>query len=211
MITVCCIKWGDKFGPEYVNRLAAGVRRNIHRNAFDFVCFTENPQGIDPEIRTAPLLCDYPGWWQKLGLFRPEVPGITTDRILYFDLACVIVGELDPIIELDADFAICRIWPPEMTPDANNHIYASGAFLLRVGFRTQVWDNFDMSKATPFGDQLWIEQNAPGAYLIPYDWSPSYKMRRLEGGIPPGAKWVMFHGVPKPAECGGWVRELWRK
>lgn len=210
-ITICCVKWGDKFKADYVNKLHRGVARHIKTHRYDFVCFTENTEGIDPEIRTAPLLCpdSYYGWWQKLGLFQPALGAVNTERILYFDLGCVMVGDLDKVIDLQTDFAICQIYPPELTPARYHHVYASGAFLLKVGAHVQVWDRFDMTKATPYGDQLWIEQNAPNAILIPHDWSPSYKLRHLKNKLPENASWVMFHGVPKPHECGGWVKEHW--
>ena len=43
---VICIKWGTKFGPEYVNRLYHMVEKNLsipHR----FVCFTDNSEGLE--------------------------------------------------------------------------------------------------------------------------------------------------------------------
>jgi hypothetical protein len=46
---IICYKWGPLYGPEYVNRVAAMVRRNLgvpHR----FHCITDNPEGLSPEI-----------------------------------------------------------------------------------------------------------------------------------------------------------------
>ena len=48
-VNVITIKWGDRYGPHYVNRLYAGVQRNLSA-AFRFVCFTDNSQGIRPEV-----------------------------------------------------------------------------------------------------------------------------------------------------------------
>ena len=42
---VICIKWGTKFGADYVNRLYRMVEKNLsipHR----FVCFTDNSEGF---------------------------------------------------------------------------------------------------------------------------------------------------------------------
>jgi len=209
-ITICCVKWGEKFGPEYVNRLYGGVARHLRCHAFDFICFTDDAVGIRPEVRTDKPLCNYPRQWGKLGLFRPEIPEILTPRLLYFDLGCVIVGDLDPVIDMASDFAICRDWPPEMRP--GDGAYASGAFLLRVGSRPAVWERFDMANPPTWGDQAWIYRAAPGADLFPYDWSPSYKLRALASlpAPPPEARWIMFHGLPKPHHCNGWVKEHWR-
>ena len=209
-VTICCIKWGAKYGPEYVNRLASMVERNVHFCGHDFVCFTDDRTGIEPHIRTAPLPCNLEGWWQKVGLFRPTIPGIYTERILFLDLDVVITGSLDPLLETASDFAICHDWPEEIKPgDAD---YNSSAFLLTVGSQPQVWKDFDMRFAMPEGDQAWIQQKAPGADLFPYDWTPSYKLRSLHlQDKPPGAaKVVIFHGDPKPPQCGGWVAGYWK-
>ena len=37
---VLCMKWGSKYGPEYVNRLYAMVRRHLQGD-FQFVCLTD--------------------------------------------------------------------------------------------------------------------------------------------------------------------------
>ncbi len=42
---ILCMKWGTKYGPEYVNRLYAMVRRHLQGD-FNFVCLTDNAQGI---------------------------------------------------------------------------------------------------------------------------------------------------------------------
>ena len=35
--TVLCMKWGTKYGPEYVNRLYGMVRRHLHSDLHDRV------------------------------------------------------------------------------------------------------------------------------------------------------------------------------
>ncbi len=47
---VVCVKWGTKYGPEYVNRLAAAVAKWTsapHR----FVCLTDDATGLNAEVR----------------------------------------------------------------------------------------------------------------------------------------------------------------
>ena len=41
---ILCMKWGTKYGPEYVNRLYAMVRRHLSGD-FNFVCLTDDSQG----------------------------------------------------------------------------------------------------------------------------------------------------------------------
>ena len=54
MATILCMKWGTKYGPEYVNRLHSMVRRHLtipHR----FVCLTDNREGLHADIETFPI------------------------------------------------------------------------------------------------------------------------------------------------------------
>ncbi len=51
---VLCIKWGTKYGSEYVNRLYQGVRKHLAQ-PFRFVCLTDNAEGIDAAVDVLPL------------------------------------------------------------------------------------------------------------------------------------------------------------
>ena len=98
-VNVITIKWGDLYGSHYVNRLYAGVQRNL-RSAFRFVCFTDNSQGIRPEVEVYPLpeinLEAAPHFTEgrKLGLFQSGI-GDLDGPCLYFDLDIIIVGSID--------------------------------------------------------------------------------------------------------------------
>ncbi|CAM9098739.1 unnamed protein product [Scytosiphon promiscuus] len=73
-VTVACIRWGRKYGPEYVQRLAAGVRRHLRRS-HRFVCFTDdaNALGEMAGVVVKPLgtagYGEWRGWWHKAFLF----------------------------------------------------------------------------------------------------------------------------------------------
>lgn len=73
-VTVVCIQWGRKYGPEYVERLAAGVRRNLRRD-HRFVCYTDDVEALSemPGVVARPLgsaRCgEWRGWWHKAFLF----------------------------------------------------------------------------------------------------------------------------------------------
>ena len=73
-MNIICMKWGEKFPVEYVNRLYAMVSNNLDVE-FRFVCFTENFIGIRPEveIQELPELELQPGsperGWRKLTVF----------------------------------------------------------------------------------------------------------------------------------------------
>ena len=78
MATILCMKWGTKYGPEYVNRLHSMVRRHLtipHR----FVCLTDNRTGLNEGIETFSIpSLELPAGapergWTKLVSFSPAL------------------------------------------------------------------------------------------------------------------------------------------
>ncbi len=79
MVNIVCVKWGEwcsPHGPRYVNNLFRGVSRNLSKE-HRFICFTDDPSGLDPGIEVRPLPKNLRGWWweklyarQKRELFR---------------------------------------------------------------------------------------------------------------------------------------------
>ena len=67
---VVCIKWGDKFSADYVNKLYNMVQRNLslkHR----FICLTEDSTDLNSNIEVFPLTRDDLEYcWNKLVLFE---------------------------------------------------------------------------------------------------------------------------------------------
>jgi hypothetical protein len=51
---VLVVKWGTKYGPEYVNRMYGMVSRNI-TGPFRFVCLTVDATGLRKEVIAEPL------------------------------------------------------------------------------------------------------------------------------------------------------------
>ena len=215
-VTICCLKAGTKYGPDYVNRLHSMVQRHVHLEPYDFVCFTDDPTGIDPWIRTAPPPYAAPGWWGKLGLYLPEIPGIQTERLLFLDLDVVITGPLDPLIQYKTDFAMAKDWPTGAwpAPDPRDRDGNSSVVLVRIGAVRQIWDRYlregQPQRSPGDGDQEWINRTFPGLVdLLPETLVQSYKLHHLQDARP-ACSVVMFHGIPKPPDCGGWVKEDWR-
>jgi hypothetical protein len=77
-LAVVCVYWGNKYGPEYVRRLANAVRDNLKGFAHDFYCLTDSAfvrQSAEAwGVQCLPLP-DMPGtkegWWRKVSLFKP--------------------------------------------------------------------------------------------------------------------------------------------
>ena len=100
-------KWGDKYGPEYVNRLYGSLVKYCDV-PFAFTCITDNPDGIRPEV----LLLDYnqigPDSWraygqdkiftrEKLCLMDLDIPG----TIGWIDLDVLITTEVTSMVTRD--------------------------------------------------------------------------------------------------------------
>lgn len=190
---VCCVKVGDKYGDEYVTRLRDGVARHLPIE-HNFVCFTDKP--VDG-VQCFPPPADFPGWWAKIGLFKLRRP------LLYFDLDVVITGGLSPLLGWDGFGIIQDYWQP---------MFNSSVMKL-TGKERHVFDRFDNDgkRSCPAGDQQFISRHMPGARTFPRSWFPSFKADNCQDAAPDGAMAVVFHGLPKPADCGGWVKELWQQ
>ena len=113
---IVCIKWGTLFGPEYVNRLYSGVRRNLDAD-IRFLCMTENSTGFHPDIEVLELpnepflepmnaalaVANRQGAMRKTSLFKPGLIRDLEGPILGFDLDVVVTGSLNEIWQMPAD------------------------------------------------------------------------------------------------------------
>jgi hypothetical protein len=205
-VTVVCVKVGDRYSAEYVNRLAQAVRRNLEMECW-FVCATEDPSGIQEPMVVVPPPKNLPGWWAKLGLFQEKAFGSVEGRLLYLDLDVVITGPLDDLVRYPTRFAMHRDFTRPL-------VNASAVMVLDSGAASGVWKTFSttpgkyMERHKAGGDQEFLTRIHPAVDLLPARWVVSYK-RQAMGGPPKDARVVCFHGKPKPHECGGWVKEQW--
>lgn len=67
-INVLCVKWGNRYNAEYVNKLYRGIIRHTTKK-IDFYCFTDDPNDLLKEINVIKLKEDWKGWWGKATLF----------------------------------------------------------------------------------------------------------------------------------------------
>ena len=90
------------FGPEHVQAIQRQVRRWAPPGT-EFLCLSDIPV---PGVDVIPLQSDWPGWWAKLELFRPDLTG----DILYTDLDNTIVGPIDDILAVNRLTAQIDFW-----------------------------------------------------------------------------------------------------
>lgn len=214
-LTVICVKWGRKYGADYVRRLHSMVGR--HLRSCEFVCVTDDPVET---VQCVPLACGYPGWWQKIGLFRP---GLFPGDNLYLDLDVVITGSLEPLaalLDIDRstlwardDFSYSLVNPRKGIGAETQRLLGgpgcinSSVMLWHGDACRSVWDDFTPEVMDVLhGDQNWISQRLwPDINLIPADLVGSYKYHGFPHTV------TVFHGEPKPHQVSdSWVREHWR-
>ena len=229
---VCCVKWGSKYPALYANRLRNMVRRHL-AHPHEFVCLTDDPAGLDADIR--PILlpdADFKGFWTKISLFRPGVfePGRT---VIYLDVDVVIVGPLDFMLEEDGpDLTIVRAFGRETGVN-------SSAMRFHAGTLSHIYERFAadaeaiVASGRYAGDQNWIHEQVPDAAYFPPGRIVSYKRdmhshiflkakklgfnswlkapQWMTVSLPVGASIVVFHGKPDPEDVmdspyGPWKR-----
>lgn len=235
-LVICCWKWRgppgyrSTFTAEHVNVLRSMVARH-YRKPHEFVCITDDPAGIDADVRIVPLWSDYadipnptssrnPSCYRRLKMFSEEAADLIGPRIASLDLDCVIRDDLAPILERPEDFVM---WGDT----ARSTPYNGSLILLTAGARRQVWDRFDPRSSPREGlqrgyigsDQAWIAcaLGPHEARFTPSDGVYSYinEVRRQGGRLPPDARIVFFHGKfdpwqPDIQRAHAWVRDNWR-
>ena len=232
-VSIACLKWGEKYPAEYVNRLYRMVKKQL-TIPFKFYCLTESTQGIDPNIEILPLEIEegLQGWWYKLQFFKPEFHGLK-GQLLFVDLDVVFVDNIDCLFSFElGKFAIIKDLKPGL-------IYNSSVFRLEIGSRPEVWHDFVADKhnimARMHGDQDWISESIEDAAIWPEGWVVSFKkecnarptrsygrigekLRSIgllqpkgEAKYPEQAKIVYFHGKPDPDDVGNSSYGMWKK
>jgi hypothetical protein len=240
MVNVICMKWGVKYGPEYVNKLRSMVRRHLQR-PHRFVCFTDDATGLDlaAGIEALPLPAmdlppDKERGWRKLSTFASPLADLT-GPVLFLDVDVVIVGALDDFFEPRGPFHIIHDWAKPWRITGNSSVYR-----FEAGTQPELLANFiaqiDQVKREVRNEQEYLtrEMHRLGQLAYwPAEWCVSFKHNCLPvfplnyfqvPRIPPGARIVVFHGHPNPdeAEIGRghgllrhvrptpWITEHWR-
>jgi hypothetical protein len=215
MANVICMKWGTKYGPEYVNRLASMVGRHLKR-PHRFVCMTDDATGLSPGIDARPLPdFDDPGGpergWRKISTFRKPLFDLAGPT-LFIDLDVVIVGGLDPFFEHPGKFCIIKDWKRPWRPTGNSSVYR-----FEAGAHPELLEKF-LREAAQIRREVRNEQEYISRELFragalsywPKEWCASFKYDCMAGfpmnrfrapHLPEGARIVVFHGHPNPPDA----------
>lgn len=222
MKQIICIKWGTKYGPEYVNRLYGMVQRNISP-PFKFVCLTDDPGGVREEVLCRdlpPLGCtipaDVPGKWPKQILWSRELAGLEGNA-LFLDLDLVITRNIDDFFTHGHpdDVILARNWVRPL-----ERLGQSSVFRFPIGKHHYLLDDL---RANPEGvarkyrfEQRYITRCIKGGIKFwPRGWVSHFRMDCLglwplryfrPAKLPKAARIVIFPGNPDPSDAivGRW-------
>lgn len=191
VITV--LRTGKGFKPAYVQALHRQVRRWLP--GAETVCLT-NEESIAGE-ETIPLQYNWPGWWSKMELFRPDIEG----DLLFMDLDTIIVGPLDEIAATTKLTVLRDFYRP--------HALASGIMFIPEKDRAGIWtawmrDPESVIAYQRHGDQgflerFWHDEADRWQDVLPGK-LVSYKadVRKHDEVVPKDARIIAFHGKPRP-------------
>lgn len=230
-INILCVRFGNKYGIEYVERLRNMVSRHI-TVPYKFICLTDsniNLQGVTNIVQRSAGYTK--GWWHKVHMFDPSLP--ISGRILYFDLDVVIHNNIDKLTYfMNRDFVGIRDFNRKFHPSWK-HLNSS-VLAWNHGFLSDIFLKFKENPAIAqrlHGDQDWIFKCARDRLNFwPDEWVQSYKweIRRKEeltlvNGkrrfrntnnnvvTSPECSVAVFHGDPNPSEVQDkFVVENWK-
>jgi hypothetical protein len=209
-LTICTWVWGRKYGAKYIERLAAGVERNL-KQPFRFRVFS--PQAEDEH------LTDIPGCFARLRMFDPkwQAEHKIRGRLVCMDLDLIVTGGLDELFDRPDDLVILQ------GANASNPCpYNGSVFMLQAGTHQDVWADFSLEAAreTAFysfpDDQGWFSHKIPGAA----GWkcgsgSGVYAFKKpgwpRGDDLPADARIVAFPGHRDPSQFThlDWVKKHW--
>jgi hypothetical protein len=219
MQTIICMKWGTRYGVEYVNRLASMIRRNTARPT-RIVCFTDDCRDIAPGVETAPLppitlparVASSP--WRKLSVWQYPLANLEGD-VMFLDLDLVVTGSLDDFF----DFEPGRYVAIDNWTQPGKRVGNTSVFRFPAGRHKHVYDDFECDPEAVLGrwriEQQYISDVIPDMMFWPTPWCVSFKNSLLPPWplnflksplLPPDARIVAFTGKPDPDEAleGRW-------
>lgn len=237
-ITVVCFLWERKgvyelpsqkvtrYDFSWVQKLYNSIERNYSKS-FNFVCVTDQylqlKKYTSNKITIIPLWNDFAelgGCYSRLKIFSQDIERLFGKRFITIDLDCVIVGNIDHILDRTDDFVIHKYSTHE-----RDQRYNGSLILMNAGSRTQVWNHFGLHAPTVIKsnyntvigtDQAWIRlvlgpnektfTETDGCYDIKH--SPEVKHY-----LPENASMIFFSGPRDPITERSkykWIDQHWK-
>lgn len=225
-VNIVCMKWGDLYGSEYVNRLFSMVSRNLEI-PFHFYCITDSNHNIRKEVEIRnlppfPLPQGARGPWQKLLMFKKDLFDIQ-GKTMFLDLDVIIVGQLDKFFTYSDKFAVRHEFDKRKERDTFGN---TSLYVFEAGSYPDIYENYLVNQDTIHKKYWTAEQEyvtrtlhaQDNLVFIPNDWILSFKEHCLPSWpqrlwktpqLTAGASVLAFHGRPLPEDAiaGKWPLE----
>jgi len=179
---VTVLKTGGIYTKEHVQRLAKQVP--------NLVCFSDLQI---PGVKTIPLKHNWPGWWSKMEVFRPDA--ITGD-ILHIDLDTT-VRNIEPFLKVGKTTMLQDFYFPEAKASGLMYIHEADKEKVYKAFLSDSEAIMKQKRSVPYhGDQGVLNDllDAQAWQTLMPGKVVSYKVHGDDGT----ADVVCFHGKPKP-------------
>ncbi len=223
---VICMKWGTRYGPDFVNRLYAMVTRNMAQPP-RFICFTDDATGIGDGVEIEPLpeivIPERVAWtpWRKLSVWQHPLANLEGD-VLFLDLDLVITGSLDDFFNFEPGaYVAIDNWTQPGKGVGNTSV-----FRFHAGRHAHIYDDFVADPEDILAkwriEQQYISDRIPEMRFWPAQWCVSFKHSLLPrwplnflraAPLPSEARIVAFTGKPDPDDAliGHWPQRSLRQ
>ena len=205
---VCCVKWGCKYSGDYVNFLFRGVARNWKKEIPEFICFTDDPVGVEFPTRPLPEI-EFSFFWGKAHIFD-----VQKDReILYLDLDTVVVGDLSKfIIKSDCLKTLRARGLNNEAKGVPSCAVNSSVMQWRGGEEWRLVSEISSQKVRERVHRFdhWIEMCARGCIeFFNHEWVKDFV--QINEGVSPETSLIIFPGKIKPhmVEDSSIVKQHW--
>lgn len=206
------------FTADVVNRRRQELARHLSI-PHEVVCITDNPNGLDSEIRAIPLWsegADMGGCWRRVRAFSPEMRDVIGPRFAWIDLDSVILGPMDDILGRTEDLVLYRSNSIQGTP------YNGSLLLMTAGSKAEVWNRFDPATARAIvaeagyngTDQAWISHTlGPDQPVWTKEDGVMHFTKDCVPDLPPQSRIVFFPGpqkmhMPNARRHAPWIAAL---
>lgn len=230
---IICIKWGDEYKAEDVNKLYRMITRNTTQK-IEFFCFTDNGQDLDENIILKPLpklntIKEYQtkyAYRKEAALCDDDLGGLRGQRVFFFDLDVVIISSLDELFFYPKDdkFYIINDWNTR-----GDHVGQATCYSWQVGTLGYVKTYYEQNPKKVVDRYFTASQEYLSSKIIekygalnfwPDHWFCSFRFHCIEKFWPlryfkaptipkdrVGLKVISFHGSPKPQDA---INGVWK-
>ena len=219
MQTIICMKWGDRYGSEYVNRLYKSIKKHTERPT-RLICFTDNHQDFDKGILVSDLpIIELPQAiqytpWRKLSVWQYPLLDLKGD-ILFLDLDLVITGNIDRFFDFKpGKYCVIENWTQK-----GENIGNTSCFKFPVGKYSFIFNDFEENSEIIWKkyhiEQIYLSDKIDEQFFWPQDWCLSFKHNLLPSwpsriwkpaDLPKATSIVAFTGKPDPDDV---INGIW--